>query len=236
MSFPYVESYEEAAQPVPGATFRVRRDYIGLMIATSRASSFPLATTGRYVAAVFLSWVPLAIAVTLLCGVVYAAVQQSYRQGANDPQVQMATDAATALGGGQPASAVVPAAKVQMASSLAPYLIVYDDAGRVVAASVELNGATPPLPPGVLDAARARGEDRVTWQPASAVRSAAVVVRYGGAQPGFVLAGRSLREVEARVDQLTLMIGAAWVITLGATLAAVAVSVAIGMRWLRAFR
>jgi len=88
----------------------------------------------------------------------------------------------------------------------------------------------------VLGAARARGEDRVTWQPASAVRSAAVVVRYGGAQPGFVLAGRSQREVEARVDQLTLMIGAAWVITLGATLAAVAVSVAIGMRWLRAFR
>lgn len=204
--------------------------------ASDRSLSIPLATTGRYIAAVLLYWVPLAVAITLLCGLVYAAVQQSYRQGANDPQVQMATDAAAALGAGQPASAVVPAAKVQMASSLAPYLVVYDDAGRVLAASAELNGTTPPLPPGVLDAARTRGENRVTWQPAPAVRSAAVVVRYGGAQPGFVLAGRSLREVESRAERLTLIVGAAWVITLGATLAAVAAAVAIGMRWLRALR
>jgi hypothetical protein len=195
-----------------------------------------MAGTGRLVAAVLIYWVPLAVAVTLLCGLVYAAVQQTYRQGANDPQLQMASDAAAALGAGQPASAVVPAAKVQMASSLAPYLIIFDDAGRVLASSVELNGAVPVPPVGVLEAARGRGENRVTWQPAPAVRSAAVVVRYGGVQPGFVLAGRSLREVEARVDELTLTVGLAWAITLAATLAAVGFSVAIGMRWLRALR
>ena len=40
-----------------------------------------------------------------------------------------------------------------------------------------------------------RGEDRLTWQPEPGVRSATVVVHYQGAQAGFVMAGRSLREV-----------------------------------------
>ena len=43
------------------------------------------------------TWVPLTIGTTLLCGLVYLATQQSIRQGANDPQIQMAEDAAAAL-------------------------------------------------------------------------------------------------------------------------------------------
>jgi hypothetical protein len=50
---------------------------------------------------------------------------------------------------------------------------------------------------------------------------AAVVARIQGAQPGFVLAGRSLREVEVREDNAELEAGAAWIVTLGASLAAV---------------
>jgi hypothetical protein len=101
-------------------------------------------------------------------------------------------------------------------------MIVYDDAGNVLASSVVLHGVTPDLPAGVLDYTRAYGEDRVTWQPEEGVRIAAVVVRYEGTQSGFVLAGRSLREVEVREAQTQQMAGLALVVTLAASLAAVA--------------
>jgi hypothetical protein len=54
----------------------------------------------------------------------------------------------------------------------------------------------------------------VTWQPEPSVRIASVVVAYGGAQPGFVLAGRSLRESEVRVDRLTSLLAAGWLASL----------------------
>ena len=43
------------------------------------------------------TWLPLAATVTLVCFIVYGTVQQTYRSNANDPQVQMAEDAVSAL-------------------------------------------------------------------------------------------------------------------------------------------
>jgi hypothetical protein len=45
-------------------------------------------------------YVPVAVLATLCCGLVYALVQQDLRQSANDPQIQMAQDAARALDSG----------------------------------------------------------------------------------------------------------------------------------------
>ncbi len=36
-------------------------------------------------------WIPLAAAITVVCGVIYVAVQQDIRMAANDPQIQMAS-------------------------------------------------------------------------------------------------------------------------------------------------
>ena len=117
---------------------------------------------------------------------------------------------------------MAPPAKIDVASSLAPFVMVFDDAGNVLASSGLLNGQNPPLPPGVLDFTRSHGEDRVTWTPEAGVRIAAVVVRSEGSKPGFVLAGRSLREAEKRVDQTTLRVTAALLATLFASLIMVA--------------
>lgn len=106
----------------------------------------------------------MAIIVTGLIGIVYAAIQQSIRQGANDPQIQMAEDAAAKLAGGQSAQSVVPLEKVDIANSLAPYLIVFNANGNPVASSAQLDGQTPTIPAGVFDAAKQKGEDRITWQ------------------------------------------------------------------------
>jgi hypothetical protein len=47
------------------------------------------------------------------------------------------------------------------------------------------------------------------------VRIAAVVERVGGSHPGFVLAGRNMREVELREDQVGQMARLAWIGMLG---------------------
>jgi len=168
-------------------------------------------------------WLPLAVVITLLCGLVYLVVQQTLRQGANDPQIQMAEDAAAALAAGGTAEAVLPAGNVEISTSLAPFMVLYNDAGEPLAFTGLLHGAAPHLPGGVFEYTRQKGEDRVTWQPEQSVRIAAVIVAYSGVQPGFVLAGRSLREVEIRESQVELITGIAWLVTLAASLLVVAV-------------
>jgi hypothetical protein len=50
----------------------------------------------------------------------------------------------------------------------------------------------------------------VTWQPRRGVRIASVVMRVQGSQPGFVLAGRNMREVESRIGDVGTMAGLTW--------------------------
>jgi hypothetical protein len=158
---------------------------------------------------IIIKWLPLAIITAGMCGLVYLAVQQSLRIGANDPQIQMAEDGASALNGGASMDSVVPATKVEIANSLAPFIIVFDDSGRVLASSATLHGAIPVYPSGVLDYTRQNGEDRVTWQPENGVRMGTVVVRY---DKGFILAGRSLREVEIRIGNIEKISGLAMLV------------------------
>lgn len=145
-------------------------------------------------------WLLIAIIICGLCFIIYAIVQQDMRSNADDPQIQMAEDAASQLASGQQVQTVVSAQKVDIATSLAPYIIVFDNTGKPVASSAQLNGQTPTIPSGVFDYVRQNGEDRITWQPQPGVRSAIVVTQFKGANPGFVVAGRSLREVENRED------------------------------------
>ena len=167
--------------------------------------------------------VPALAVATVLAAFLYAVGQQLLRQGANDPQVQLAEDAAARLAAGQPAQSLVPAAPVDPSASLSPFVIVYDRAGRVLASSATLHGQMPVLPAGVLDNVSAGHEARVTWQPEPGVRIAAVVAQADGSA-GYVLAGRSLREVERREDQVLLLAVAGW---LAAALAGVLASVAV---------
>ncbi|KAA6457944.1 hypothetical protein DYQ86_21510 [Acidobacteria bacterium AB60] len=150
----------------------------------------------------------------------YAIPQQILRNGANDPQIQMATDLAARLDGGPgvadgllQAQLSANSGVIDMARSLSPFLIVYDDQGNPLGSNAQLNGATPAPPRGVFDYVRSHGEERVTWEPIRAshtLRIAAVVERVKGPHPGFVLAGRSMREVEARIEQVRQMAGLTW--------------------------
>jgi hypothetical protein len=155
---------------------------------------------------------PSVLVLTFACGLGYVGIQQTYRNGADDPQVQLAEDAAARLAAGEAPEDVVPAGSVDLARSLAPFVIVYDADNKAVAGSGTLGAALPIPPAGVLDAARERGSNRVTWQPRPEVR----IASYEVAGPGgtVVLAGRSLREVERRVSELTTMVALAWALGL----------------------
>lgn len=155
-------------------------------------------------------WLPLALVIVALSGLVYLSMQQLLRQSVNDPQIQMAEDAAAALSAGKAMAEVIPADQVEISTSLAPFLMVFDDSGKLLVGNALLDGRVPQYPSGVFEYVRQRGEDRVTWQPRTGVRQATVVTRFNGAAgSGFVVAGRSLRESENRSDYFLMIASAA---------------------------
>jgi len=156
---------------------------------------------------ILLRWLQLGGVASACCLLVWVAAQQVWRQDANDPQIQLARDAAARLASGQAVDTIVPATTVDAAQSLAPFLVVLDAKGAIVASSGRVHGTLQSVPLGVLEHVRESGEEGVSWQPEPGVRVATVVVSYPG---GFVLAGRSLLESERRTARLGELVGLAW--------------------------
>ncbi len=168
-------------------------------------------------------WLPIGLTIIMLSGLAYLLVQQVLRQNANDPQVQMAEDAAALLAIAKNESLPIPNEVIDYGQSLAPFLMVFDDAGNVVGSSGKLNDIIEVPPAGVLDYVREHGEDRITWQPSPTTRIAAVIIRVEGAHPGFVLAGRSLHEVEERSNMLLSLVLLGLIVMLATSLLLVVV-------------
>lgn len=168
-----------------------------------------------HVPKIIIAWLPFAALATVLCLVSYVMVQQNIRLSANDPQIQIAEDVAAALENGQPTSNFSPQNKVDMAKSLDAFAIIYDADGKVVAGSGAVDGKIPEAPKSSLDYAQAHGDNRLTWEPKSGVRSAVIIKPYSAKDGrGFVLVGKSLREIEARERQVLRFAGLGWVVAL----------------------
>jgi hypothetical protein len=159
-------------------------------------------------------WLPLALISTLLSGLIYGTVQHSIRQAADDPQIEMAEDTAAALNAGIRLQSLVPAGQIDIAQSLAPYLIIYNQSGYPLISSGVLENRIPVPSAGVFKAARTNKINRITWEPKSGVRSAAVIVPFQGNPSGFVLAGRSIREIEKREDHIYRLVLWGWLISI----------------------
>ena len=71
------------------------------------------------------------------------------------------------------------------------------------------------LPAGVFDFAKTQGEHEITWQPRSGVRMAMVVISSNFSPVGFIVAGRSLQEVEVREHNLIIMAFLGWLVCIG---------------------
>lgn len=180
-------------------------------------------------------WVFLSIVITGIYLTIYATVQHDIRAGANDPQIQLSEDMASELSTGQNLTYINSQPKVDISKSLALFIITYDSNGRAISSSAILDGKTPTLPNGVFDFVKTgvdkpsilrpksffykfsqtQGENRFTWEPKEGVRIATVLTYYKGEKKsGYVLVGRSLREVEKREEDLEKQVALAWLTTL----------------------
>lgn len=165
----------------------------------------------------FTTWLPLAIVTLVLCALAYVGLQQNYRLSANDPQIQIAQDIAAAInrGDAQASAIVPPEPSSDMSSSLATFVVIYSATGTPVGASAGIDGKAPTISQEVLATALKNGENRVTWEPKTGVRIAAVITSYTSpTESGFILVGRSLKEVEIRERLLMVMSAVATAVAL----------------------
>lgn len=153
--------------------------------------------------------------VTVILLLIYAAVQQTHRTHANDPQIQMARDISLHLKQGKIIEPIFPVDSIDISKSLGVFAVLYDDHSKPVRSSGFLNGNMPQLPAGVFDFVRSHGEEAITWQPQPGVRMAMVVASVQSPNVSFVAVGRSLKEVEVREGNLLSMLLVGWFICAG---------------------
>jgi|ERR1035438_656703 hypothetical protein len=153
--------------------------------------------------------------ITVILLLIYAAVQQTYRTNANDPQMQMARDIALHLKEGESTGPIFPADSIDISKSLSVFAVLYDNNLKSLKSSGFLHGNIPQPPAGVFDFARSHGEDAITWQPEPGVRMAMVLASVQSPNVSFVAVGRSLKEVEVREGNLLSMVIISWLICVG---------------------
>lgn len=157
-----------------------------------------------------LRWLMPMVVTTILFGTVYVVAQQVDRSQANDAPLRLASQVAAELSEGK-TTTIDAQPRVDLARSLAPFVVVENAKGVATSGSGYLNDALVSLPPGVLSNAGKTGEDNVTWQPAPGLRFATVTLRSDGQ---FVSAGQSLAPSEDRVGNYQLLIGFGWLLSM----------------------
>ena len=152
--------------------------------------------------------------VTIVMLLIYATVQQTYRTGLNDPQIQIARDISSKLEKGRSIESFIATDSIDITRSLSPFIILYDGQGKAIRSNAFLDGKMPQVPAGLFDIVKNKSEHRVTWQPRKGVRMAMVIVQTNAAPVQFVASGRSMTDVEERIQQMRTMVFFAWVICL----------------------
>ena len=161
-----------------------------------------------------LSFFMSAALVTVIMLLIYGTVQQCYRTGLNDPQIQIARDIARQLEQGKPVETSFANDPFDITRSLLPFIVIYDAQGKPLRSNALLDGKMPQVPVGVFEEVRKKGEHDVSWQPRKTVRMAMVIVKTNTAPLQFVAAGRSMAEVEYRIGNMSTMIFTGWIICL----------------------
>jgi len=153
--------------------------------------------------------------VTVLCGLIYVAVQHSYRSGANDPQLQIANDLKDAIQTNQSTTKWMSGDSVEISRSAAVFKTFYNSNGDPIQSTGFLDAQFPQIPKGVFDFTAKHQQDVLTWQPRAGVRMAMVVEAISSPHIAFVAVGRSLKEVEKRESMLVTMVLVAWFVCAG---------------------
>lgn len=137
----------------------------------------------------------------------YVAVQQSLREGLNAPQLQMSEDIAAQLNGGASAASVIPPVKIDESTSLDPFVTIVDQHMHVLASSGSIGSVVPLPPSSAFPDSQTRRSNWFTWQhDNNTLRDATVIVPFHhGNESGYVLAARSMSQVEATIGHITIL-------------------------------
>jgi hypothetical protein len=157
-----------------------------------------------------------ALILIIIFGTIYVAVQQNWRLSADQLPLRLAALATQQIAGGTDPKAIAEDS-TDLGATLEPFVIVYDKDKKVAASSGKLNGSVPSPPKGVFDhITRTRSQERFTWEPAKGYRYATVVqgVFKDNQVQYYVLAAQTLRETEAQIKNLTVLVGAGWILSL----------------------
>jgi hypothetical protein len=150
------------------------------------------------------------VVATILFGTIYVVAQQIDRLSANDVPLRLASQVAAELREGQ-TTTLDAQPHVDLARSLAAFVVVEDAQGSATDGSGFLRGNLVSLPTGVLANAAKTGEDNVTWQPQVGLRFATVTLKVGNQ---FVTSGQSLNPSEDRDGTIQLLVGFGWLVSM----------------------
>jgi hypothetical protein len=148
--------------------------------------------------------------ITIILGVVYIAVQQNYRSGANDPQMQLAYAIRDQLQKGKSIEMYFQKDTIDLQKSLSVFVASYDENGSPIQSNGLIDGKLPQIPLSVIRYVKMHKEDWITWQPRKNIRLATGILATGSTPVSFIAVGRSLKNVEDRVSNLITMIGIGW--------------------------
>lgn len=151
---------------------------------------------------IFFHALTLGVILTLWGFAAAITMQQFLRRGADQPQIQMAKNYASQIVQGEQLEDVLPPVHIDIARSLEPFAIYYNDQGEPVGATGHLDQSVPAPPAGVFSHIHTHPVDNFTWQPRPGLRIAAVAFHVNGPNPGFILVGRSLALVQQQEDLL----------------------------------
>ncbi len=107
----------------------------------------------------FINYLLVIAIVTVISGIIYATVQQTYRSGANDPQMQIARDINSKLQHGKPVENFFTGT-IDIAQSLSVFNVLYDDSGKPIRSSGYLQNKMPAIPAGVFEFAKKKWRAR----------------------------------------------------------------------------
>jgi hypothetical protein len=157
------------------------------------------------------AWLPLAVSILILSGLIFYGIRQNDRGLAYDPLIQPSEYYAKLISNGEAApEAIVPSEPTQdLGSSVDTFLVIVDDSGKSIGSSLTIGKKLPEVPAEVLDKAKQTGQNLAAWRPQDGPKIAAVITRYTGQASGYTVVGKSLREVEKREKQLLLATGIA---------------------------
>jgi hypothetical protein len=131
--------------------------------------------------------------------------------------VQTAEDTVALLQKGVSPENLTTDRSVDIRTSIAPFVIVYDKDGKVVTGNGTLSGQVPTPPHGVFENIGFWHWGH-SWQPDTDVRVDVAIIPYTSTySSGYVLGGRNMHLMEDHILHIGLLVLQAWIVLLIAT-------------------